>query len=128
MNIALISHDNKKPDMVSFIFKRLTYFSSNNIQIFATGTTGKYLKNAGLNNVKSFLSGPIGGDAQIAAKIANKEIDCVIFFVDPLDVHPHQVDVNMLLRICNVHDVPLATNASTAELVFESLLNKKGSD
>jgi len=128
INLALIAHDNKKPDMVSFIMKRLQLLVNNDIQIFATGTTGKYLKDAGLMNVRTVLSGPLGGDAQIAAKIANMEIDCVIFLIDPLDVHPHQVDVNMLLRLCNVHNIPLATNYSTASLIFDSIINKKGSD
>jgi methylglyoxal synthase len=68
------------------------------------------------------LSGPMGGDAQIASLITEKRVDMVIFFIDPLEVHPHQVDVSMLLRICNVHDIPLATNYSTASKLIESLL------
>jgi methylglyoxal synthase len=65
----------------------------------------------------------LGGDAQIASRIANGDIKAVIFFIDPLDVHPHQVDVNMLLRICNVYNVPLATNYATASMVIKSLIN-----
>jgi methylglyoxal synthase len=73
-------------------------------------------------------SGPLGGDAQIASMIADGEVNGVIFFIDPLDVHPHQVDVNMLLRICNVYNIALATNYKTAVYVINGLetkLNKK---
>jgi methylglyoxal synthase len=67
------------------------------------------------------MSGPLGGDAQIASMIANGEISGVVFFIDPLDVHPHQVDVNMLLRICNVYNIPLATNYMTASYIITGL-------
>lgn len=122
IKIALISHDGKKADMVSFVMKRLNFFTSENVEVIATGTTGKHLIHAGLQKVKRMLSGPMGGDAQIASLITEKEVDMVIFFIDPLEVHPHQVDVSMLLRICNVHDIPLATNYSTASKLIESLL------
>jgi methylglyoxal synthase len=68
------------------------------------------------------FSGPMGGDAQIASMIINKEVNVVIFFIDPLEVHPHQVDVSMLLRICNVHDIPLATNYSTASRIIDCIM------
>ena len=122
IKIALISHDGKKADMVSFVMKRLDFFTSENVEVIATGTTGKHLIHAGLQKVKRMLSGPMGGDAQIASLITEKRVDMVIFFIDPLEVHPHQVDVSMLLRICNVHDIPLATNYSTASKLIESLL------
>ncbi len=115
MTIALVAHDNKKAEMVSFIMKRLDFFNYPLIEIFATGTTGKHISNAGLKKVVLLQSGPVGGDAQIASLIVDKKIDCLIFFIDPLDVHPHQVDVSMLLRICNVHNIPLATNYATAK-------------
>lgn len=115
MRIALVAHDNKKAEMVSFVMKRLDFFNMNNIEIYATGTTGKHIFDAGVKKVNRVLSGPLGGDAQIASMIVDKKIDGLIFFVDPLDVHPHQVDVSMLLRICNVHNVPVATNYSTAK-------------
>jgi len=119
MNLALIAHDGKKPEMVSFAMKHKAILSEANI--FATGTTGKHLENAGLV-VERLLSGPIGGDAQIAAMVAIGEIKAVIFFRDPLDKHPHEPDVNMLMRICDVHNVPLATNPATAILIIGGLI------
>ena len=117
LNIAVIAHDNKKADMVAFIMKRLEFFK-HYVTIFATGTTGKHIEFAGLK-VNRLQSGPMGGDAQIASKIVDKEIDCVIFFMDPLSSHPHEVDVQMLLRLCNVHDTPIATNYSTASKLIK---------
>ena len=121
MNIAVIAHDGKKADIVAFIMKRLDFFGS--VNIIATGTTGTHIEHAGLA-VDKKKSGPLGGDAQIASLIAEGGIDAVVFFIDPLDVHPHQVDVSMLLRICNVYNVPLATNYSTASLIISSLKRK----
>jgi len=121
MNIAVIAHDGKKADIVAFIMKRLDFFGT--VNIIATGTTGTHIEHAGLKVDKKKL-GPLGGDAQIASLIAEGGIDGVIFFIDPLDVHPHQVDVNMLLRICNVYNVPLATNYATASLIISSLKRK----
>jgi len=125
MKIAVIAHDGKKADMVAFIMKRLEFFSR--VEIIATGTTGKHIEHAGLK-VQCLKSGPLGGDAQIASLIADGQVNGVIFFIDPLDVLPHQVDVNMLLRICNVYNIPLATNYKTAIYVINGLetkLNKK---
>lgn len=119
MTIALIAHDGKKADMVAFVMKRLDFFKG--VDIVATGTTGTHVQNAGLA-VRKMKSGPLGGDAQIATMITEGKVDAVIFFTDPLDVHPHQVDVSMLLRICNVYDVPLATNYSTAALLAKALV------
>ena len=121
MNIAVIAHDGKKADIVAFIMKRLDFFGS--VNIIATGTTGTHIEHAGLA-VDKKKSGPLGGDAQIASLIAEGGIDAVVFFIDPLDVHPHQVDVSMLLRICNVYNVPLATNYATASLLISSLKRK----
>lgn len=118
MKIALVAHDNKKAEMVSFVMKRLDFFNLDQVEIFATGTTGKYIFDAGVKKVNKMLSGPMGGDAQIASMIVEKKIDGLIFFLDPLDVHPHQVDVSMLLRICNVHNIPVATNYSTAKALI----------
>jgi methylglyoxal synthase len=111
ITFAVIAHDEKKADMVAFIMKRLDFFK--NVNIFATGTTGKHIEFAGCE-VNKFKSGPLGGDAQIAAMIVDKKIDCVIFFIDPFSSHPHEVVVQMLLRICYVTDTPIATNYSTA--------------
>jgi methylglyoxal synthase len=117
-SIALVAHDNKKAEMVSFVMKRLDFFNSDRIDIWATGTTGKHIYDAGVRKVNRLLSGPMGGDAQIASMIVEGKINGLIFFVDPLDVHPHQVDVSMLLRICNVHNVPVAPNYSTAKALL----------
>jgi len=118
MKLAVIAHDGKKADIVAFIMKRLEFFSR--VEIIATGTTGKHIAHAGLK-VQCLKSGPLGGDAQIASLIADGEVNGVIFFIDPLDVHPHQVDVHMLLRICNVYNIPLATNYKTAVYVINGL-------
>ena len=119
--IAVIAHDGKKADMVAFIMKRLDFFR--NVDVIATGTTGKHIEHAGLD-VNCLKSGPLGGDAQIASLISDGEIDAVVFFIDPLGLHPHQVDVNMLLRICNVYNIPLATNYSTASLLISGIKKK----
>lgn len=116
--IALIAHDGKKPNMVSLVMNNLALLKKH--KIVATGTTGSLIKSEGLT-VRLLESGPKGGDAQIATMAVEGKLKCVIFLVDPLDVHPHQVDVNMLLRICNVHNVPLATNVATAELLIKEL-------
>ena len=118
IQIAVIAHDGKKADMVAFIMKRLDFFRK--VDVMATGTTGKHIEHAGLD-VNCLKSGPLGGDAQIASLISDGEIDAVVFFIDPLGLHPHQVDVNMLLRICNVYNIPLATNYSTASLLISGL-------
>ena len=121
MKLALIAHDGKKADMVAFVMKRLDFFRK--VDVMATGTTGKHIEHAGLD-VNCLKSGPLGGDAQIASLISDGKIDAVVFFIDPLGLHPHQVDVNMLLRICNVYNIPLATNYSTASLVISGLEKK----
>lgn len=120
MNIAVIAHDNKKADMVAFIMKRMDFFKREDIFLYATGTTGKHIENAGLH-VNRLLSGPMGGDAQIASMLVVGKIDAVLFFIDPLNSHPHEVDVQMLTRLCNVHDVPLATNYSSAKCIVSYL-------
>ena len=118
INIALISHDGKKPEMVSFVARNHSFLDD--ATIYATGTTGTKIEKEGYEVVK-LLSGPLGGDAQIASLVATEKIDLVIFFRDPLDKHPHEPDVNMLMRICDVHNVPLATNPATASLIIEKL-------
>jgi len=124
MKIALIAHDNKKADMVAFVSKRLPFFNREDITIITTGTTGKKVKHAGIKNVISVQSGPLGGDAQIAAMVTEGEIDLVIFLRDPLDKHPHDVDISMLMRLCDVHEVPLATNYRTASYLIKYFKNK----
>ena len=126
IKIAMIAHDGKKADMVSFVMKRLEFFKSVSVEVVATGTTGKHLIHAGLQKVQTMFSGPMGGDAQIGAEVAEKKIQAVFFFRDPLGMHPHEPDIAMLMRLCDVHDVPLATNPATAEATAWSLGGKIG--
>jgi len=117
MKIALIAHDGKKADMVHFIGGSKKELEG--ITLVATGTTGAHIEKAGFE-VEKLLSGPLGGDAQIGAMVAQKELDMVIFFRDPLGKHPHEPDVQMLMRICDVHNIPLATNLAGAELMIKN--------
>jgi methylglyoxal synthase len=117
MKIAVIAHDGKKADMVAFVMKRLDFFKK--VDIVATGTTGKHIEHAGLR-VDRVKSGPQGGDAQIASQLVEGRIDVVLFFIDPLFSHPHEVDIHMLMRLCNVYDIPLATNYSTASRLIKT--------
>ncbi|TBW29246.1 methylglyoxal synthase [Gramella sp. KN1008] len=119
--IAIIAHDGKKPEMVQFLNEHREILDSANVQIIATGTTGSKTEAAGYK-VEKLLSGPLGGDAQIAARIAEAKVDMVIFFRDPLDKHPHEPDIFMLMRLCDVQNVPLATNPATARLLIKGLI------
>ena len=123
MKIALIAYDGKKADMVSFLRDQLELFKRDDIELISTGTTGGFVEKAGLK-VQRVLSGPLGGDAQIGALVAEKKIQAVFFFRDPLDKHPHEPDIAMLMRLCDVHNIPLATNPATAALVFHQLLKQ----
>jgi methylglyoxal synthase len=120
MEIAIIAHDGKKADMVQFLNKNIELLHRENIKIIATGTTGSKAEAAGIK-VKKMLSGPMGGDAQIAARVAEGKCKMVLFFKDPMSSHPHEPDINMLIRICDVHNVPLATNEATAQLLLNAL-------
>jgi methylglyoxal synthase len=113
--IAMIAHDGKKADMVAFATYNREKLAG--YHLIATGTTGKLLRDKVGLEVEILLSGPMGGDAQIAAHVAQGEVEGVIFFVDPLNAHPHDPDIQGLLRVCNVHNVPLATNVATADLI-----------
>ena len=118
--LALIAHDGKKADMIAFAtFNRGTL---QRCRLVATATTGRLLREKVGLNVEALQSGPVGGDVQIANRVVDGKIDAVIFIVDPLDKHPHDPDIQTLLRICNVHDVPLATNIATADMVISSKL------
>ena len=119
VKIALIAHDGKKPEMVSFVLQHKEILLTT--KIFATGTTGSHIEKEGFE-VTRLLSGPLGGDAQIAALIATHDIDMVVFFRDPLDKHPHEPDVQMLMRLCDVHNIPLATNPKTAYYILKGLI------
>lgn len=121
MKIALIAHDNMKDDMLEFVKRYKEIFKEH--ELFATGTTGKLLHEIVGLDVYRFLSGPLGGDQQIGAKVAQGEMDFVIFLRDPLTAQPHEPDVTALLRLCDVHCVPLATNVGSAEIFMKALKN-----
>src|SRR5690554_2411293 len=119
MKIALIAHDKKKDDMVAFALAHRDILQ--NVELVATGTTGKRLMEATGLPVQRVQSGPYGGDQQIGAMVANGEVAAVIFLRDPLTAQPHEPDITALLRVCDVHDIPLATNLATADLILRAL-------
>lgn len=110
--VALIAHDGKKQAMLQFVRDHREVLER--YELIATHTTGKLLRDELGLTIQFMLSGPIGGDAQIAAQVAEGKIEAVFFFIDPLTAQPHDPDIHTLLRICNVHEVPLATNPATA--------------
>jgi methylglyoxal synthase len=117
--LALIAHDRKKEDLVAFALRHVERLRT--FRLIATGTTGGRLAAATGLPVERLLSGPLGGDAQIAARVAVGEVNGVMFLVDPLHAHPHEPDIQSLLRVCNVHDVAVATNLATAEILIRHL-------
>lgn len=120
MEIAIIAHDGMKAEMVQFLNKNKDILIQEDITLIATGTTGSKAEKAGFK-VNKMLSGPLGGDAQIAARVAEGKTKMVLFFKDPMANHPHDADINMLIRVCDVHNVPLATNPATAELLLQAI-------
>jgi methylglyoxal synthase len=116
--LALIAHDGKKAQMVGFVKDNFSLLEK--FDLVATATTGSVVAEAGLK-VRRMLSGPVGGDVQIAALVATDRCQGVIFLRDPLGMHPHDPDISTLMRICDVHNVPLATNLSSARLVIQGL-------
>ncbi|MFW5973001.1 MAG: methylglyoxal synthase [Bacteroidota bacterium] len=116
--IALIAHDGKKADMIAFAMQNHEALSRFNL--VGTGTTGKLIEDKTGLPVHRVLSGPLGGDAQIASGVVTGDIHAVFFFVDPLDKHPHDPDIQTLMRACNVHNVPMATNVATANLILSA--------
>ncbi|TCZ81188.1 methylglyoxal synthase [Paenibacillus albiflavus] len=119
MNIALIAHDRKKEEMIVFAIAYEQVLQDH--QLFGTGTTGlRIMENTQLK-VHRFMSGPLGGDQQIGAMVANNEMDLIIFLRDPLMAQPHEPDITALLRLCDVMGVPVATNMATAEILIKAL-------
>lgn len=119
MNIALIAHDKKKELMVQFCIAYCGILSRHNL--CATGTTGKLVREATGLDVKCFLSGMQGGEQQIGARIAYNEIDLLLFFRDPLSAQESEPDVQSILRLCDIHNIPAATNVATAEVLIHGL-------
>ena len=108
LTIALIAHDGKKDEIVAFSNRHREQLAT--VSLIATGTTGQRIHEATSLEVTRMLSGPLGGDAQIAAMVAEGQVAGVVFMIDPLEAHPHDPDIRGLMRVCNVHDIPLATN------------------
>ena len=122
LRLALIAHDEKKNDMVAFAERHAGYLGG--CELVATGTTGQRILDAcpGLN-LRRLKSGPLGGDQQIGALIAEGKVDALIFFVDPLTPMPHDVDVKALMRLAIVYDIPMALNRATAEMLLREQEN-----
>ncbi|MCZ0701873.1 methylglyoxal synthase [Natronobacillus azotifigens] len=119
MKISLIAHDKKKEQMIQFATSYRHILAEH--ELFATGTTGQKIQDATGLSVVRFQSGPIGGDQQIGAKIAENDMDLIIFFRDPLTSQPHEPDISALMRLCDVHQIPLVTNLAGAEIVIRAL-------
>lgn len=120
--IALIAHDNMKKDLVEFVQTHLDFFSK--YPLVATGTTGKRIMEATGLEICRYQSGPIGGDQQVGADIATNQIEAVFFFRDPLTAQPHEPDISALIRLADVHTIPIATNKATATLLITALKNR----
>ncbi len=118
MKLALIAHDHKKDDMVALAAEFQDFLKT--CQLLGTGTTGGRLNSELGLDVECLLSGPLGGDLQIGARLAVGEVDAVIFLRDPMTPQPHEPDINALVRACDVHDVPCATNVAGARVMLRA--------
>jgi len=119
MKIALIAHDKKKGDMIELAKKYRDVLGAH--ELYATGTTGTLIMGETGLSIHRMKSGPMGGDQQIGAMLANGELHLIIFLRDPLTAQPHEPDVSALLRLCDVQSIPLATNVNSADIMLESL-------
>ena len=121
--IALIAHDKKKNEMLEFVGHHLELLKE--FHLVATNTTGTLISQTFGLDVETMMSGPLGGDQQIGALVATDSVDFVIFLRDPLSSQPHEPDINALLRLCDVHDIPLATNRRSGHIMLEYVARKK---
>ncbi|WP_410514837.1 methylglyoxal synthase [Paenibacillus sp. BR2-3] len=119
MKIAFIAHDRKKDEMVNFVTAYEHVFDGH--ELFSTGTTGQRIMDATKLKINRFMSGPLGGDQQIGALVAQDELDLIIFLRDPLMAQPHEPDITALLRLCDVYGIPVATNIATAEILVKAI-------
>lgn len=115
--IALIAHDAKKHDMIAFVHRHREALSRQSL--LATNTTGTQIQEETGLPVTRMLSGPLGGDLQIGALIATSEVKAVVFLRDPLTAHPHEPDIAALMKVCDTHNIPLASNIATAEIILD---------
>ena len=122
MKIALIAHDKKKEEITKLAIKYKDVLAEH--ELFATGTTGTLIMGETGLTIHRMKSGPMGGDQQIGAMLANGDLDLIIFLRDPLTAQPHEPDVSALLRLCDVQSIPLATNVTSAIVMLEALKNK----
>jgi methylglyoxal synthase len=113
--LTLIAHDGKKKEMLAFVLRHKARLEK--FDLFGTATTAGLIRDEVGLKIEGMLSGPLGGDVQIAARVVTGDVNAVIFLVDPLNPHPHDPDIQAVMLVCNVHDVPLATNQATAELL-----------
>lgn len=119
MNIGMIAHDAKKKLMQNFCIAYRAILAKN--EVYATGTTGRLIEEVTNLNIHKYLAGHLGGEQQMGAQIEHNEIDLVIFLRDPLNPKSHEPDVNNVVRLCDTHNIPLATNLATAELLIKAL-------
>ena len=119
MRIALIAHDKKKGDIIKLAIKHKDVLAKH--ELFATGTTGTLIMGETGLNINRMKSGPLGGDQQIGSMVAEGKLDLIIFLRDPLTAQPHEPDVSALLRLCDVQNIPLATNLKSAEIMLKAL-------
>ena len=122
MKIALIAHDKKKNEIIEIAKKYKDVLGTH--ELYATGTTGPLIMGETGLSIHRMKSGPLGGDQQIGAMLANGDINLIIFLRDPLTAQPHEPDVSALLRLCDVQSIPLATNGTSAVIMLEALKNK----
>lgn len=121
MNVGLIAHDSKKKLMQNFCIAYRGILSRN--ELYATGTTGRLIEEVTNLRVHKYLAGHLGGEQQMAAQIANNDLDMVIFLRDPQHAHEHEPDVNSVVQLCDTYNIPMATNIATAELLVKALEN-----